>query len=165
MSTTRRPFTAAKAQPTEDSDQCSSTSDNNSVLPKHIPFPDIENQSEVFYESFSFAVALCALGCQYLELYRTVWWLPEFANKQALHFQLIDKILLAFIVAVLSRKLMALLVLTSAKFLRKRHKSYHTLANCIPHIYGFQLICLLGICCFDIFLKYGFLSLSCLCYP
>lgn len=116
-------------------------------------------------EAFSFVVALFALGCQYLEMYRTVWWLPEYANKQALHFQLIDKVLISFIVVILSRKLLALFVLASVRYLRRRHKAYHTLASYIPHIYAFQLCCLLGVCCFDIFLKHGILNLLCLVYP
>lgn len=134
-------------------------------MPKHIPFPFVDEQSDYLFEGFAFVVALFATGCQFLELYKTVWWLPEFANKQAVHFHLIDKVLFAFILAILARKLLALFVLASVKYLKRRHKSYHTLANYIPHIYAIQLGTLLGVCCFDIFLKYGFLNLLCLCYP
>lgn len=137
----------------------------SSALPKHLPFPYIESQSDWLVEGFSFLVAVFALGCQYLEMYRTVWWLPEFANKQALHFQLIDKIVIAFIVAILGRKFLALFVLSSARYLKKRHKSCYTLSNYIPLIYALQLGCLLGVCCFDVFFQYGILNLLCLCYP
>lgn len=171
MSTTsRRLIPKNLAKPAEDSDygvvqQVTETSFISSALPKHIPFPYIEEQSEFLMETFSFVVALFALGCQYLEMYRTVWWLPEFANKQALHFQLIDKVLISFIVVILARKLLALFVLASVRYLKKRHKSYHTLASYIPLIYALQLCCLLGVCCFDIFFKYGVLDLLCLVYP
>lgn len=137
----------------------------NSALPKHIPFPYIDGQSDWLTEGFTFLVGVFALGCQYLEMYRTVWWLPEFANKQALHFQLIDKIVLTFILAILARKFLALFVLAGVKYLKKRHRSYHQLANYVPHVYILQLACLLGVCCFDVFLNYGILSLFCLCYP
>lgn len=163
MSTSRRLIPKSLPRVPDDGDNGVPT--YSSALPKHIPFPYIDDQSDFLIEGFSFLVALFAMGCQYLEMYRTVWWLPEFANKQALHFQLIDKVLLAFIIVILSRKFLALFVLASAKYLRKRHKSYHTLANYIPHIHAIQLGGLLGVCCFDVFLKYGFLNLLCLCYP
>lgn len=136
-------------------------------LPKHIPFPAQIDEpfSNWSIEGFVFLVSVFSLGCQYLEMYKTVWWIPEFSNNQAIHFNLIDKVLLAYIVVILSRKLMAQFVLSSATFLKKRGKHYQTLANLIPHIYAFQLLCLLCVCCFDIFLKYGVWNLLCLNYP
>lgn len=170
MSATSRRFIPKSPPRLEDSEgngvpRVSENPFTSSALPKHLPFPYIEGQSDWLIEAFSFLVSVFALGCQYLEMYRTVWWLPEFANKQALHFHLIDKIVLAFIVAVLARKFLALFVLASVRYLRKRHKSFNTLANYIPHIYAFQMGCLLVVCCFDVFLKFGILSLSALCYP
>lgn len=135
----------------------------SSALPKHIPFPYIEDQSDFLMEGFSFVVGLFAMGCQYLEMYRTVWWLPEFANKKALHFHLIDRVVLAFVVVILARKFLALFVLASVRYLKKRHKSY--LSNYIPHLYVVQIACLLGVCSFDVCLQYGILNLLCLCYP
>lgn len=141
------------------------TSQNSSALPKHIPFPDLEGSSELVVEGLIFVIAVFAMGCQYLEMYRTVWWLPEMANKKAMHFHLIDKSVVAFIVCILVRKFLALLVLNGVKYLKKCHKSYHTLANCMPWIYVIQLGAFLGACCLDIYMKYGILNILCLCYP
>lgn len=140
-------------------------SQSSSALPKHIPFPEIEGSSEIIVEGFTFIVALFAMGCQYLEMYRTVWWLPEMANKKAMHFHLIDKTVVAFIVCILIRKFLALLVFGGVKYLKKCHKSYHTLANSLPWIYVIQMGGFLGVCCLDIYMKYGILNILCLCYP
>lgn len=47
------------------------------VPPKHIPFPPIPQDGELLFETMSFAFTLVATGLQFLNLYRTVWWLPN----------------------------------------------------------------------------------------
>ena len=62
----------------------SSTDEHNSYPPppKHIPFPDIPQASEILNEFFMFTFATISAGLQFLNLYRTVFWLPESYNKQ-----------------------------------------------------------------------------------
>lgn len=49
--------------------------------PKHIPFPDVPQNSEILNEFFMFAFSFLAATLQFLNLYRTVWWLPESYTK------------------------------------------------------------------------------------
>lgn len=52
--------------------------------PKHIPFPDVPQNSELLNEFIMFAYTTVAASMQFLHLYRTVWWLPESHSSHAL---------------------------------------------------------------------------------
>lgn len=54
--------------------------------PKHIPFPDIPQNSELLNEFLMFAYTALAASMQFLHLYRSVWWLPESHSKHAMVF-------------------------------------------------------------------------------
>lgn len=51
--------------------------------PKHIPFPDVPQSSEMLNELLMFGYTALATSLQFLHLYRTVWWLPESHTKYA----------------------------------------------------------------------------------
>lgn len=51
--------------------------------PKHIPFPDVPQQSEIMCELVMFVYTALAASAQFLHLYRSVWWLPESNTTQA----------------------------------------------------------------------------------
>lgn len=52
--------------------------------PKHIPFPDVPQNSELLNELVMFVYTSLAASMQFLHLYRTVWWLPESHSSHAL---------------------------------------------------------------------------------
>lgn len=52
--------------------------------PKHIPFPDVPQSSEMLNELLMFGYTSLATSLQFLHLYRTVWWLPESHTKYAM---------------------------------------------------------------------------------
>lgn len=54
------------------------------LQPKHIPFPYIPQDSELLFEIMNFIFTLVATGLQFLNLYRTAWWLPQSYNNQAM---------------------------------------------------------------------------------
>lgn len=61
--------------------------------PKHIPFPEMPQQSEIFNELVMFLYTSVAASMQFLHLYRTVWWLPDSHSSHALvsRFNIIKK--------------------------------------------------------------------------
>uniref|UniRef100_T1IUB5 Transmembrane protein 39A n=1 Tax=Strigamia maritima TaxID=126957 RepID=T1IUB5_STRMM len=75
------------------------------TMPKHIPIPDIPADSDLIFELIVFLYTLMALGLQYVNLYKTVWWLPHSHVKHAMNFYLIDVHLAGFVVIVLFRRL------------------------------------------------------------
>ena len=52
-----------------------------------------------------FMYSMAGLGLQYLNLYRSVWWLPHSYNNTAVSFYLIDTTVIAFSVLLLGRRL------------------------------------------------------------
>ncbi|GAB6026221.1 hypothetical protein CHUAL_012429 [Chamberlinius hualienensis] len=74
------------------------------TMPKHIALPLIPVDGEFVFELVMFVYTAMALGLQYVNLYRTVWWLPHSHNKYAVNFYLIDIHLMAYILIVLGRR-------------------------------------------------------------
>jgi hypothetical protein len=51
---------------------------------KHVPVPEIPRDADLLFEMMMFCYTLAALFLQYLQLYRTIWWLPHSHNKYAM---------------------------------------------------------------------------------
>jgi len=81
-----------------------------SQYPQAVPIPDIPHDSSLTFEVIMFSYVTAALGLQYLNLYRSVWWLPHSYNSQAMNFYLIDLPTIAFSLVVLGRRLIWLLL-------------------------------------------------------
>ncbi|KPI95873.1 Transmembrane protein 39A [Papilio xuthus] len=132
--------------------------------PKHIPFPYIPQDSELLFEIMNFVFTLVAAGLQFLNLYRTAWWLPHSYTNQAMNFYLIDPHLVAFIVTIISRRLFLSIVLAvSRQFITPK---------LMPHVTNSARTFVLGVilgslswCTYFIALKYVFLETLYLFYP
>ncbi|RVE47440.1 hypothetical protein evm_007851 [Chilo suppressalis] len=134
------------------------------VPPKHIPFPYIPQDGILLFESMTFVFLLVAAGLQFLNLYRTAWWLPHSYTNQAMHFYLIDPHLVAFIVTVVSRRfLLAASLAVLKSFLAPKLMPHATIAARM-----FILGVVLGVltwCAYFIMLKYPLVKIFYLCYP
>ncbi|KAG8228819.1 hypothetical protein J437_LFUL008315 [Ladona fulva] len=75
------------------------------ISPKHIPIPNIPQDSDMIFEVLMFAYTGIASFLQFLHLYRSVWWLPQSYNRYAMNFYLIDPHLVGFIMTILGRRL------------------------------------------------------------
>lgn len=53
-------------------------------LPKHLPFPDLPQESELLHELLIFFYTIIASTMQFLHIYRTVWWLPNSYRSEAM---------------------------------------------------------------------------------
>lgn len=54
------------------------------IPPKHIPIPELPPSSDLYFELDSFCFFLLAMGGQYVNLYRSVFWLPYSHTDYAL---------------------------------------------------------------------------------
>ena len=54
------------------------------VQPKHAPIPEIAPDHTVVFEGMVFLFSVSALCLQYINLYKTVWWLPHSNANYAL---------------------------------------------------------------------------------
>ncbi|XP_015604761.1 transmembrane protein 39A isoform X2 [Cephus cinctus] len=75
------------------------------LAPKHVPIPSVPVDSQLMFEALSLAVSAIAASLQLLNLYRTVWWLPQSYNEYTMNFYLVDPYLLIFIATMLARRL------------------------------------------------------------
>lgn len=54
------------------------------VLPKHCHLPEIPSDPNMSFEAMLYFFGVIAMGLQYINLYRTVWWLPHSHANYAL---------------------------------------------------------------------------------
>lgn len=54
------------------------------LAPKHVPMPSTPADSLLFFEAVSFAICIVAACLQLLNLYKTVWWLPQSYNEYSM---------------------------------------------------------------------------------
>jgi len=72
------------------------------VLPKHSYLPEIPTDSNLYFECMLFVFGFFMMCLQYINLYKTVWWLPQSHAQYALNFYLIDFYLVGLISILLS---------------------------------------------------------------
>ncbi|XP_055630919.1 transmembrane protein 39A-B [Toxorhynchites rutilus septentrionalis] len=133
-------------------------------FPKHVPFPNVEHNSELLNEFLIFGFTIIASATQFLHLYRTVWWLPNSYTRQAVNFYLIDWDLSIFIYVMASRRLLYCCILKlidlncpeSYVEISKKISKYVFLASVLISFVG---------CGIQIFQKNSYLYLFCLSYP
>lgn len=54
------------------------------LAPKHVPIPTIPVDGQLLFEALSLATSLVAASLQLLNLYKTVWWLPQSYNEYSM---------------------------------------------------------------------------------
>lgn len=75
------------------------------VLPKHAHIPEIPGDTNVSFEVMLYIFGVFVMCLQYINLYKTVWWLPHSHANYALNFYLIDPYLAGFLCVLMSRRL------------------------------------------------------------
>eukprot|EP00088_Acartia_fossae_P047322 TRINITY_DN5129_c0_g2_i1.p1 TRINITY_DN5129_c0_g2~~TRINITY_DN5129_c0_g2_i1.p1 ORF type:complete len:470 (-),score=46.90 TRINITY_DN5129_c0_g2_i1:143-1552(-) len=70
-----------------------------------VPLPHIPHDSQTIFEVLVFMYTVVAMGLQYINLYRSVWWLQHSYNHTAVSFYLIDTTVIWFSVLLLGRRL------------------------------------------------------------
>lgn len=54
------------------------------LAPKHVPIPAVPVDGQLMFEALSLGVSIIAACLQLLNLYRTVWWLPQSYNEYSM---------------------------------------------------------------------------------
>jgi hypothetical protein len=54
------------------------------VLPKHVLLPEIPIDCNLHFEAVLYMLGVVVMGLQYVNLYKTVWWLPHSHANYAL---------------------------------------------------------------------------------
>lgn len=77
---------------------------NQNILVRHSHIPETGNTSNLFFEFFVFMNCCFFLSLQYINMYKTVWWLPQSNASYAVNFYLIDGYLVGLVIVLLSRR-------------------------------------------------------------
>ncbi|CAG4935412.1 unnamed protein product [Parnassius apollo] len=164
----KRVSRTARLSPTATPSSTMGTTDiklSDSLLPpKHIPFPYIPQDGELLFEFMTFIFTLVAAGLQFLNLYRTVWWLPHSYTNQAMNFYLIDPHLVAFIVTIIGRRLLFSITLAILRYFLPPKLMPHATIAARMFILG-VILGALAWCTYFIMLKYLLSGIFYLCYP
>lgn len=132
--------------------------------PKHVPLPEIPTSSELSFEVDIFMFCILAMCSQYLNLYRSVFWLPYSHTESTLNYYLIDPYVVAFNLIIVGRRLPLCLLKQVCFFCFPT--SFHSVCiMCIRVIVMASFIPSIAWCSYNIFLQHGTLSIFCLGYP
>lgn len=134
------------------------------TLPKHGFLPDIPRESNLLFEFLLYMLGVIILLLQYVNLYKTVWWLPHSHANYALNFYLIDPYLVSFLMLLMSRRLVWCFV--QEVYGSKNRKSVlYWLVQFIKLIF---VLGILGTFCwtaYHVVVRYSLVNCLFLCYP
>ncbi|XP_044757945.1 transmembrane protein 39A [Coccinella septempunctata] len=132
--------------------------------PKHFPSPNIPIDGDLFFEFLVFFFSGVSMALQFLHLYHTVWWTPNSHISQAVNYYLIDINLVAFVIVLLSRRLIYLIGTKIIDILAP--PKYQNLVNFLYRSFlAFALFILLGTCTYHVVQNNLFMNVFYLGYP
>ncbi|GFT42589.1 transmembrane protein 39A [Trichonephila clavipes] len=156
--------THAHSHASDDRHACDLPPQPQVVPPKHIPLPDLPPSSDLYFEIDAFALSIFAMAGQYINLYRSVFWLPYSHNEHALNFYLIDYYILTINVIMLSRRLPVCILKKICNFcFPTSYQSTYML--CIHIVTIISFVPVLLFCFYNVMLEHGILSIVFLIYP
>ncbi|XP_068147499.1 transmembrane protein 39A [Drosophila tropicalis] len=129
-----------------------------SILPKHIQFPDHSSTSEWLSELLMSAFTMGAAIVQFINIYRTNWWLPQSFNKHMVNIELIDPYLRYFILILNTRRF-----LYSVLVSKWRNRYWIRLG--VKYGFGGFVQLLLSYCAWRLYQKHSLLLLFYISYP
>lgn len=154
----------AHSHGSDDRHACDLPTQPQVVPPKHIPLPDLPPSSDLYFEIDAFALGIFAMAGQYINLFRSVFWLPYSHNEHALNFYLIDYYILTINVIMLSRRL-PVCILKQICNLCFPISYQSTYMLCIHVVTIISLVPVLLFCFYNVMLEHGILSVVFLIYP
>uniref|UniRef100_A0A034VQ49 Transmembrane protein 39A n=1 Tax=Bactrocera dorsalis TaxID=27457 RepID=A0A034VQ49_BACDO len=135
-------------------------------MPKHIPFPDFPGSSELINELIMFLFITFAAAMQFINLYRTMWWVPDSNTTRTVNVYLIEPYLVAFIVLLMSRRFVYCLLIRGQELLQNLSSEHRRIyKKIIKYSFSSFLLSLLGFCVYKIYVKQSFMPVFLLVYP
>ncbi|XP_030563589.1 transmembrane protein 39A [Drosophila novamexicana] len=130
------------------------------TMPKHIPFPEHATTSEWLSELIMCAFTMGAAIVQFINIYRTNWWLPQFQTRHMVNIELIDPYLRYLILILNTRRFLYCMLLA-------KWKSHERRLVRLGIKYGFGGLVQLGLCycAFRLYQQHTYMLLFYLSYP
>ncbi|XP_052237907.1 transmembrane protein 39A-like isoform X2 [Dreissena polymorpha] len=134
------------------------------VLPRHSHIPDIECDLNISFEAMLYIFGVIAMCLQYINLYKTVWWLPHSHSTYALNFYLIDPYLVVFLGILMSRRLIGCFVQEVHGYRSRHGVLYMTTQICTGFVVSAAVLMLLYTG-YQVLKNYSWLYCLFLCCP
>ncbi|XP_034652669.1 transmembrane protein 39A [Drosophila subobscura] len=133
-----------------------------STMPKHVPFPEHSTTSEWLSELIMCAFTLGAAIVQFINIYRTNWWLTQAHTRHMVNIELIDPYLRYLILILNTRRLVYCVLLAKVK---ANEKTQHIIRTAIKYTFGGLVQLGLGLCALKLYQKHSYILLLFLTYP
>ncbi|KAH8299858.1 hypothetical protein KR044_007098 [Drosophila immigrans] len=130
------------------------------TMPKHIPFPEHATTSEWLSELIMCAFTMGAAIVQFINIYRTNWWLPHLHTRHMVNIELIDPYLRYLILILNTRRLLYCMLLAKWKTNERR-----LLRLGIKYGFGGLVQAALGYCALRLYQQHSYVLLFYLSYP
>ncbi|XP_030370528.1 transmembrane protein 39A [Scaptodrosophila lebanonensis] len=135
-------------------------------MPKHIPFPDqYATTSEWVSELIMCAFTMGAAIIQFINIYRTNWWLPQSYTRHMVNMQLIDPYLRYLILLVNTRRLLYCVLLQALAKWKCAERQKRMWRLCIKYAFGGLVQLALCFCVLRLYQQHTYLLLFYLSYP
>lgn len=129
--------------------------------PKHVSLPKLPTESELTFEAQTMLLFLVSMLCQYLNLYRTVWWLSQSNTNTVVNFHLIDLNVIHFNVLFMGRSFCQHILLAVCSMLCPFTIVKNTCNSIVTIFFSLLLIK----CVYYIYLNHGVTGIMCVSYP
>ena len=116
------------------------------------------------FEAFVFVFSTMALGLQYINLYKTVWWLPQSHSTYALNFYMIDPYLCTLLVIINSRRVLYAFI-KEFYFGRSHWALWTCMIKGVKVVMSLAVVQMLCICMYQVIDKYSISAFVYLLWP
>ncbi|KAH8232959.1 hypothetical protein KR026_002288 [Drosophila bipectinata] len=133
------------------------------AMPKHIPFPDHATTSEWLSELIMCAFTMGSAIVQFINIYRTNWWLPQAHTRHMVNIDLIDPYLRYLLFILNTRRLIYCLLLIKIRKFDENTQNWIRLGV----KYGFGGLVQIGLCfcAMKLYQQHSYILLLFLSYP
>lgn len=134
------------------------------VQPRHAHLPDIPVEGNLYFQLLFLIYGTLVMGLQYVNLYRTVWWLPMSHATYGLNFYLMDIHFVGLLILILGRGFIW-------TFVKEVQGAKSKRSFCYWFTQLMKLLLVLGTgaafinLTYNIALKHPLMSIMFLCYP
>ena len=116
------------------------------------------------FEAFVFVFSIVTLGLQYINLYKTVWWLPNSHSNYALNFYLIDPYLFTLLIIINGRRVLYMFV--NEFYVGRSHwKLWSYSVQGIKFFMALAIIQLLSFCLYQVVERHSLMCCLFILYP
>ncbi|XP_075165803.1 transmembrane protein 39A [Haematobia irritans] len=149
----------------EEDDHAGQQQTNVTPMPKHIPFPDPASSSELLNELIMFLFTSCVAAMQFINVYRTNWWLPQQQVQitNTVNLQHVNPHLILLILVMNGRRIVYCLSLKGLYYLLP--PQFQSMSKIFKYILEVLILTLPVTCIVMMYNNRNYLSIFLLIYP